>query len=371
MAIVRNIKHGGGSSGNSIIVVTNYSALPDPTTVSGQFYWCENSQGTSWLPGSLGGTYYNSGMYYSNGVSWSFVNVPYQATQSEVNAGTNTDKFVTPDTLKNSTQFQFLDATSSIQGQLNSKLNLSGGSLTGALNQSKSTDIASASTTDLATSTGNLVHITGTTTITSFGTLPAGAVRNLVFDGVLTIVNSANIIIPTGASTITSVGDVAIVVSEGSGVWRFLSYQKYYALNKLYIPIDQATTSLTAIDINYLTMTLEPNSMYEISGFMRVGSGSANGHALAVVIPSGATMRIQVQSRGATNTELNLAHITTSGTLTGALNTTTSSFLNTEIFGTITTGVTGGIFKIQMASVTSGTTTIYREGTLVKLDKIY
>ena len=122
MAIVRNIKHGGGSGGNSIIVVANYSALPDATTVFGEFYWCENSQGTSWLPGSLGGTYYNSGMYYSNGTSWSFVNVPYQATQPEVNTGTNDNKFVTPNTLKNSTQFQYLDATSSIQTQINSKL---------------------------------------------------------------------------------------------------------------------------------------------------------------------------------------------------------------------------------------------------------
>jgi len=82
-----------------IIVVANYSALPDPTTVSGKFYWAEASQGTSWLPGSLGGTYYGAGMYYSNGVSWSFVNVPYQATQAEVIAGINDDKFVTPNTL--------------------------------------------------------------------------------------------------------------------------------------------------------------------------------------------------------------------------------------------------------------------------------
>lgn len=100
MALVRNIIH-GILPGNAIIVVDNYSALPDPTTVSGKFYWAENSQGTSWFPGSLGGTYYNSGMYYSNGVSWNFMNVPYQATQSEVNIGTNTDKFITPDTLKN------------------------------------------------------------------------------------------------------------------------------------------------------------------------------------------------------------------------------------------------------------------------------
>ncbi len=99
MARVENrISLSGG--GSSIIVVTNYSALPDPTTVSGEFYWAESSQGTSWLPGSLGGTYYNSGMYYSNGTAWTFMNVPYQATQEEVIAGINTDKFVTPFTLK-------------------------------------------------------------------------------------------------------------------------------------------------------------------------------------------------------------------------------------------------------------------------------
>ena len=85
----------------NITVVANYSALPDPTTVSGQFFWAESSQGTSWLPAGLGGTYYSAGMYYSNGVSWSFIDVPYQATQSEVNAGTNNNKFVTPSTLKN------------------------------------------------------------------------------------------------------------------------------------------------------------------------------------------------------------------------------------------------------------------------------
>jgi len=139
MAFVKNsIMFGVGGCSN-ITVVANYSALPDPTTVSGQFYWCESSQGTSWLPGSLGGTYYNSGMYYSNGVSWTFMNVPYQATQAEVNTGTNTDKFVTPSTLKNSTQFQYLDATSSIQGQLDLRVkvllndNVDGSAVTGTV----------------------------------------------------------------------------------------------------------------------------------------------------------------------------------------------------------------------------------------------
>lgn len=85
----------------NIIVVANYSALPNPTTVTGKFYWCSNSQGTKWLPFSIGGTYYNSGLYYSNGVSWEYMEVPFQATQLEVDNGIVYDRFVSPLTLEN------------------------------------------------------------------------------------------------------------------------------------------------------------------------------------------------------------------------------------------------------------------------------
>lgn len=91
----------GGGGGASLTVVANYAALPAANTVTGEFYWAEASQGTQWLPGSLGGTYYPLGIYYSNGVSWSYIQTPYQATQPEVDAGTNNDKFVTPLTLEN------------------------------------------------------------------------------------------------------------------------------------------------------------------------------------------------------------------------------------------------------------------------------
>lgn len=91
-------------SNTDIVVVANYSALPAANTVTSSFYWCESSQGTYWLPGPLGGTYYPSGLYYSNGTSWEYMDTPYQATQSEVDAGTVTDKFITPNTLYNATR---------------------------------------------------------------------------------------------------------------------------------------------------------------------------------------------------------------------------------------------------------------------------
>ncbi len=87
------------ASGTFIQPVQNYSALPAANTVPGAYYFCEESQGTWWLPGSLGGTFYNSGLYYSTGTDWVNVEVPFQATQAEVNAGVNNDKFVTPLTL--------------------------------------------------------------------------------------------------------------------------------------------------------------------------------------------------------------------------------------------------------------------------------
>jgi len=85
----------------NITVMSNYSALPNPTTATGKYYWVSNSQGTKWLPGSLGGTYYNSGLYFSNGATWEFMEVPYQATQQEVNGGLIYDKFLTPLTFEN------------------------------------------------------------------------------------------------------------------------------------------------------------------------------------------------------------------------------------------------------------------------------
>ena len=89
----------------------------------------------------------------------------------------------------------------------------------------KGADIASASTVDLSTATGNYIDITGTTTITSFGTVAAGQVFVLQFDGALTLThNATSLILPGGANITTAAGDVAVMVSEGSGNWRCANY---------------------------------------------------------------------------------------------------------------------------------------------------
>lgn len=99
----------GSSSGSSgtgfTAVVTNYSALPAAASATGEFYFVQNSQGTSWLPGTLGGTYYPVGTYYSDGATWVTGFSPYQATLANVNLGIITDQFVSPFTFTNASKW--------------------------------------------------------------------------------------------------------------------------------------------------------------------------------------------------------------------------------------------------------------------------
>lgn len=91
---------------SSITSVENYSSLPNAEDSIDTFIFAKNSQGTKWLPGGLGGTFYSKGLYYSNGVEWIFGgDIPYQATQSEVNAGVIGDKFLTPNTFESASKW--------------------------------------------------------------------------------------------------------------------------------------------------------------------------------------------------------------------------------------------------------------------------
>jgi hypothetical protein len=91
----------------------------------------------------------------------------------------------------------------------------------------KGSDIASAATTNLGTATGEFVDVTGTTTITSFGTIAAGIVRTVRFTGALTLThNATSLILPGGANITTAANDTAIFRSLGSGNWLCVAYKK-------------------------------------------------------------------------------------------------------------------------------------------------
>jgi len=94
--------------------------------------------------------------------------------------------------------------------------------------EAKGADVASATTTTIWVTDGNLIHITGTTTITGFGTAAqAGDERTIVFDGALTLThNATSLILPGGANITTAAGDTAIVRAETTANARVISYVK-------------------------------------------------------------------------------------------------------------------------------------------------
>jgi hypothetical protein len=107
---------------------------------------------------------------------------------------------------------------------------------TKAISENKGAAVASASTTDIWTNAdGNLLHVTGTTTIISLGTAPqAGAKRTIIFDGVLTITyNASTLVLPGSTNITTAAGDVWEFVADTTTkmIGAFVSVSKLPAVD--------------------------------------------------------------------------------------------------------------------------------------------
>lgn len=95
--------------------------------------------------------------------------------------------------------------------------------LSGPVDSSQGADIASAATVDLDSATGDLVDVTGTTTITAI-TLTQGYTRIVRFTGALILTNGASLVLPGAANITTAAGDYAIFAGYASGVVRCVSF---------------------------------------------------------------------------------------------------------------------------------------------------
>ena len=96
-----------------------------------------------------------------------------------------------------------------------------GGTLTGSLNEAPPVTIASAASIDIGAAASNTVIISGTATITSLGTIAAGAIRYLRATGAFTLThNATSLILPGGVNIVAAVGDVFRMESLGAGNWR-------------------------------------------------------------------------------------------------------------------------------------------------------
>lgn len=86
--------------------------------------------------------------------------------------------------------------------------------------------LTAAGTTDLGSSPVTYLSITGTTTITSFGTTAvSGTLKILVFQNSLTITrNVTSLKVPGTNNIVTQPGDTAIALALGSGNWQLITY---------------------------------------------------------------------------------------------------------------------------------------------------
>lgn len=149
------------------------------------------------------------------------------------------------------------------------------------INEAKGVNIASASTVDISSATGNYVHITGTTTITSFGTAPqAGVSRTLIFDNSLTLTHNVSaIVLPTGENIITSVGDVAVFIADTTTVWNCVVYTK--ANGEALVGGGGEETSFTVTQVSH---GLSVGDVIRSTGANTYGKAEADSSANAEVV---------------------------------------------------------------------------------------
>ena len=179
-----------------------------------------------------------------------------------------------------------LAAIGKLQAQVSSKVSKTGDTMTGALNWAPAVDVASAATTQIGLAASNRVRLTGTTAITSLGTIAAGVCRTVTFAGALTLThNATSLILPGGANIATAAGDVAEFESLGSGNWRCTGYMRASG-QALVVP--SKATPYTDIAAN---TTAVPYERYRLTASLdlTLPASPADGVCVDVVNTSGTT----------------------------------------------------------------------------------
>lgn len=180
-----------------------------------------------------------------------------------------------------------------------------GGTLTTSQNEAHGADIASASTINLTTATGNLVDVTGTTTITGI-TLADGAERTVRFTGALTLTHGASLVLPGAASILTAAGDFAVFRGYAAGVVRCVSYTASVArAGYLNIPPNPKIANYTIVksdagknirhpnsDTTARTFTIDSNATQNWEDGTAITFQNKNGAGVVTIAVTTDTMRL-------------------------------------------------------------------------------
>jgi hypothetical protein len=176
------------------------------------------------------------------------------------------------------------DAYISSASTWNGKLDVSGGTLTGALNEAPIVTLASANNVDIVNISSNTAYITGTTGIATFTTGTSGMVRKVQFASVLILQGGNNIRLPNATATLTtSAKDVGtFIYNSTDSIWYCISYTRGSAssltTNRLvyYNGTDIVTTNLqylsSGTEVRYVdNSVISFNSNEYIQGGSSIG----------------------------------------------------------------------------------------------------
>lgn len=162
-----------------------------------------------------------------------------------------------------------------LQEALDGKLSLSGGSLTGAINNTFPVAISSANALYLGSIDSDTITVaTGSQTqIRSLGDAAAGTRRRLIFTGNMGLAPGAPLILPGSSLISVKAGDVAEFESAGGNVWRCTSY----------LMADGSQMNITAqfasqsARISRLSMSGSPGQSYTNGGMVTLYFAPVNG----------------------------------------------------------------------------------------------
>lgn len=127
------------------------------------------------------------------------------------------------------------------------------------------TTLAAGATTNLASVDNTFVTLTGTaTTITGLGTLSAGMYKYVIYNDAHTLTyNATSLMLLGNANRTVAAGDISLFLSEGSGNWRELLYQRASGAG--------AFSTLTASS----NVTFTVNSASDALKITQTGAGNA------------------------------------------------------------------------------------------------
>jgi hypothetical protein len=167
--------------------------------------------------------------------------------------------------------------------------------------------LSSAGTVDIGAAAASRIVITGTTTIGSLGAANKGITRTVRFDGALTLLHSAGLLLVGGANITTAAGDSAEFESMGSGVWRMTWFSRASGLPLVAPPVPEIPGSTIANVISAMTdaqiLTLQKSMLQKASkplangDVMAVGASyvaDTTGGALTSALPSTAVVGDQI-----------------------------------------------------------------------------